>query len=425
LKTARLWKCLLALGLVALIGFVGVWLGTEIYVEIEFQKAKGALERYDFAAAYRHLQTCVRLRPQRFQIRFLAARTARRAGKYEEAREHLERCEELVEDAADFTLLENTLLRAQRGEVALVERPLWQLVEQNHPEKVMILEAMARGYIQVYCLPLADKCLKMLLGAEPDHAEGWAWRGAIYDMLNNQSEAEQYYKRALELRPDHDLCRLHLASFLQHANRVQEAFVHLQKLYEREPGNPDVLVGLARYYTGTAQPERARPLLAQALSQQPNNVQGLAEQAKLYFLEKRYSAAQDCLRRALAVDPSERAVNYLLYQCFKKAGKKAAARAQHAKFKQLDKDLARTAEILRHDLAKDRRNPDLYYELGRIFSRHGRPDRGLFWFQHALTLNPKHRATHQALAAYFERAGKKEYAAVHRAKGMGKAGSRP
>jgi tetratricopeptide (TPR) repeat protein len=416
MKNARPLKWLLALGLVALIGFLAVWLGTEIYVEVQFHKAEAALERYDFAAAREHLQTCVRLRPDRFRIRFLAAQTARRAGKYEEAQEHLERCEDLVDDPADYTLLESTLLRAQRGEVAQVESILWQLVEKDHPEKALILEALARGYIQVYCLPLADKCLKMLLEQEPEHAEAWVWRAAIYDMLDNRPEAEQYYNRALELRPDHDLCRLNLASFLQHANRVKEAFAHLQQLYERQPDNPEVLVGLARYYMGTAQHAQAAPLLARALAQQPNHVQGLTEQAKLYLLEKKPAEAEACLRKSLAADPSDRAANYLLYQCFEKAGKKAAARVQHAKFKQLDKDLGRTEAILRHDLAKDRRNPDLYCELGRIFSRHGRADRGLYWFQHALTLNPNHRATHRALAAYFERTGKKEYAAMHRAR---------
>jgi tetratricopeptide (TPR) repeat protein len=416
LKSARPVKLLLALGLAGLVAVGAVWLSTEIYVEIQFQKAKSALARYDFAGAREHLQTCVRLRPDRFQIRFLAAQTARRAGNYEEALEHLERCEALVEDPADFTLLESTLLRAQRGEVALVERPLWQLVEKDHPEKVLILEAMARGYIQVYCLPLADRCLKMLLKEEPDHAEAWAWRAAIYDMLDNRLEAQQYYERALELRPDNDTCRLHLASFLQHSNRVREAFAHLQKLYERQPDNPDVLVGLARYYMATSQYPRAGEMLVQALAQHPDHGQGLAEQGRLYLLEKKPVQAEACLRRALAADPSDRAYNYMLYQCLKRAGKEAAARVQHARFKQLDKDLSRTAVIMRYDLAKEPRNPDLYYELGRIFSRHGRADRGLFWYQHALTLNPNHRRTHQALAAYFESAGKKEYAALHREK---------
>jgi tetratricopeptide (TPR) repeat protein len=290
------------------------------------------------------------------------------------------------------------------------------LVEKNHPEKGQILEALARGYIQVYCLPLADKCLKMLLEEQPDHAEAWLWRAAIYDMLGNRPEAQEYYERSLELRPDNDICRLRLASFLQHANRVREAFKHLEQLYQRQPHNPDVLVGLARYYTGTGQPGRARKLLAEALAIQPNHIQGLAEQAKLALLEKKPGQAEACLRTALAVDPSDRSVNYVLYQCLEKAGKKAAARKQLAEFKLLDKDLNRTEAIMRHDLAKDRRNPDLYCELGRIFSRHGRPDRGLYWYQHALTLNPNHLATHQNLADYYEKAGKTDVAAIHRNK---------
>jgi tetratricopeptide (TPR) repeat protein len=391
----------------------------EIYVEVQFQKAQSALERYDFSTARKHLQSCLRLRPDRFRFCFMAARTARRAGCYDEAQEHLEHCEDLTAGEDNLTLLESTLLRAQRGEVAAVESLLWSLVEKDHPEKVIVLEALARGYIQVYCLPLADTCLKRLLKEAPDHAEAWSWRAAIYDMLGHRSEAQQYYERALELRPDDDACRLRLVAFLQHANRVKEVLPHLQQLYEKQPNNPDVLLGLARYYRSTDQPGRARELLGRALDIQPDHAQALVEQARVDILEKRLARAEACLRKALAADPSDKAVNYLLYQCLEKAGKTTAARRQWGKVKVLERDLNRTETILSYDLAKDRRNPDLYWELGQIFSRHGRPDRGLFWYQHALTLNPLHRRTHLALAAYYQSAGQPAKAAVHRQRAEG------
>jgi tetratricopeptide (TPR) repeat protein len=386
--TRRAWLILLLVALT--IGLLG-WLGTEAYAEIEFQRARSACERYEFDQALAHLRACLRLRSGRFQYCFLAARTARRAGRFPEAHEYLDRCQQMAGDNVNVSLLERLLLRAQQGEVLAVGDALWAAVKDDHPEKNLILEAMAQGYVQIGFLTLAELCLAPLVHEEPDHAEAWLWRAAVFEMMGNRQDTAGFYQRALELRPDNARYRLRLASFLLQVNSFQEARPHLEVLCAREPDNPDVLVAMARLLTETGRHDAARDFLDRALDIQANHAHGLMESAKLAFRNEQIAKAEDYLRRALAVDPTERAANYLLYQCLEKAGKKDEADRQLVRFKTVEKDLLRIGTILRTDLPRNPRQADLYYELSAIFARNGQVDVSRRWHQQASRLSENKR----------------------------------
>jgi tetratricopeptide (TPR) repeat protein len=391
-------RSLVPLTLVIVIVGTAGWLGTEVVAEISFRRAQEALRSFDYAAASGHLQTCLALRPNRFQFHFAAAQTERRAGNYRQALHHLDRCQHLAGDETDISSLERTLLHAQQGAVTQVENPLWLLVEQNHPDKLLILEALAGGYLGVYSLPLADKALKMLVEEEPAHAESWFLRGGICELLGAAKEGLDFYRRALELRPDNDSYRLRLANCLLQTHRIEEALPHLEQLCRNQPDNPDVLTGLARALSHTERKDRRKELLARALAAQPHHPRALAETAKLDLDEGRFTEAQDGLQKAIQADPSDQVNQYLLFQCLERAGKKEAARQQQARWKALGKEMARLEDIVRNELPKNPRSADLYFELGAIFARQGKPERARSSYQHALTCNPNHRAALQGLA---------------------------
>jgi tetratricopeptide (TPR) repeat protein len=381
--TRRAWLILLLVTFI--LGLVG-WLGTEAYAEVEFQLAQSDSDRYQFDEALKHLRVCLQLRPGRFQYCFAAARAARRAGRFHEAGEHLDRCQQMVGDGINVSLLERTLLRAQQGEVLAVDRPLWAAIKENHPEKNLILEALAQGYIQIGYLTMAEQCLAPLVQDEPDHAEAWLWRAAVFELMGNRQDTAGFYGKALELRPDNSRYRLRLALFLLQVSSFQEARPHLEKLCTLEPDNPDVLAGMARLLTETGSHDAAHELLDRALQIQPKHAQALIESAKLAFRNEQMARAEDCVRQALALEPTERTANYLLYQCLEKEGKKNEAARQLVRLKTIEKDLLRIGTILRTDLPRNPRQADLYHELSAIFARNGRLDLSRVWQQQAARL---------------------------------------
>src|SRR5262249_34665266 len=76
--------------------------------------ADKAIARRDYPRARTHLEKYLKVRPDSAAVHLLAARTARRAGAYDQAERHLKECERL-KGQADAVKLERTLLAFQRG----------------------------------------------------------------------------------------------------------------------------------------------------------------------------------------------------------------------------------------------------------------------------------------------------------------------
>src|SRR5260370_41350553 len=135
--------------LLAIATFGAYLLGRHLWAGYHWQAAQTALAQNNFVQALAHLKRCLEVRHDA-ETQFLVARTARRAGDYDEAVQRLGECERL-QGRTPAVALEQVLLRAQRGDLAAdVEGQLWALVQQYHQHSLLILEAMALIYIYTY-----------------------------------------------------------------------------------------------------------------------------------------------------------------------------------------------------------------------------------------------------------------------------------
>jgi predicted Zn-dependent protease len=160
-------------------------------------------------------------------------------------------------------------------------------------------------------------------------------------------------------------------------------------------------------------PDEARRLLEQVLAQEPHNGLALAERGRLALEYDSPAEAERWLRRAAAECPAERTVLYNLFQCLQRIGKQEEAAEIKAKFTALDSDLVQLREAIQQ-VAKTPHDPEPRYKAGLILLRNDRNKDGLRWLASALVENPRHAATHRALAEYYERSGDWKRAAQHR-----------
>src|SRR5439155_24567809 len=147
---------------------------------------------------------------------------------------------------AEEVTLERDLIRAQRGDVAGVENQLLRFIEHDHPDTLLILEALCQGYIKSYRLPHALRCLERWLERRPDDVQALLWRAEVEQLRSSTQEALADYRRVVELSPEHDSARLRLAELLAAEHQPAEAVPHFERLRQRQPANPPVLLGLAR-----------------------------------------------------------------------------------------------------------------------------------------------------------------------------------
>jgi tetratricopeptide (TPR) repeat protein len=288
------------------------------------------------------------------------------------------------------------------------------LVEDGHPDKLLILEAVTRGYVRGRRTEEALGCLKRWLEFEPDDAAALALRARIYDENKSYQAAITDYAHILSVDADNDAARFGLANALLAFKQPREAFGHFQVLKEHHYPKPDVLAGLARCHQEFGEIDEARKLFDALLANYPDHAPALTERAKLALADQQTDEAEVLLRRALQHDPAYREAHYTLYLCLKQAGKEEEAAKQNEKRKQVEADLMRLFELMNHEIPHNPQNPDLMHEVALICLRNSAPDMALFWLRRALRYDPEHRASHQALADYFESIGQHQQAAEHR-----------
>jgi len=382
-----------------------------------WQAAQVAIDRRDFSEAITHLKACVRAWPDDVPTHFLLARTERRAGKLDEAEEHLVACQRLMarQEGAigPDTNLEWALLKAERGGLAEVENHLQTRLRESHPDSLLILETLSWNTMWSGRLKEAHRYLEMWLKRQPSDHEALVRRGWVFEHLFNGPGAIDDYKAALASQPDDDDVRLRVTQLLLGANQPADAFEYLQPLMQTRGSEPDVAVCLARYQRLMGEIEQSEKTLTKLLGSHSGNPQATAELGMLAMEKGQMGEAERLLRDAYAKDPQNRLVTYSLGQCLEKLGKRDEVKKIKEAMERQETAAKRMDQLIQ-DVMKHPYDPSLRHEVGMIFLQNGFSEDGLRWLRTALQVDPSHRATHQSLAEYFERSGKTEEAARHR-----------
>ncbi len=376
--------------------------------------ALAALERWDFARAHADLAYCVDVWPDDAATRFLAAQAARRAGLFDEADEHLARAERAGYNRERIAL-EWALLRAERGEVRAVEGPLLSRVAQDDLDTPLILEALALGYVHVYRLPDAGRCLDLLLQRQPRNVFALKWRGLCLEGIGVQEKAVEDFRKAVAIDPDYDDARRLLADRLSvRLKRYPEALEHFEVLHQRHPDDSGVTIGLARCRRLMGEGDQARQLLEEVLRAAPEHLGALAERGQLALDENRPADAACDLRRAAdAVAAPDRQVLHGLERALRQLGKTEEAAAVHARGQRMDQDVKDFTEVLKA-IGAHPQDAALYCRAAAICRRNGQDAEELRWLQGALSRDPNHGPAHAALAEYYERHADPDAAERHR-----------
>ncbi len=399
--------------LVVLLLLLGLALaGRHCWAYWHYREAQKALSLRDFAGAEQHFVQSLKVWSSSTEVHLKAARAARKAGDFEETGRLLRRFRELGGDA-EAIHLEYLLVQVQRGRLADAGPQLVNRLIQNHPDSIAILEVLTLAYIQTYQLATALECLRRWLELEPGRPEAWLLQAYVFKRLQNPSEALASYRRAVELDPDNDDARFELAGQLARANDVEAALAQFESLRQRQGDTPAVLTGLAYCRRAMAQPEEARPLLEAVLAEHPRDWRALAERGRLALEYESAAEAEKWLRQAAAIAPYEGDVSYSFCRCLGQLGKHQEAAEVLARHNRVQDNLARMSDLSR-EIAVTPHDPALRCEAGLLLLRNGLESEGLRWLESALFEDPRHAATHQALADYYERRGHREKAEMHR-----------
>jgi tetratricopeptide (TPR) repeat protein len=402
------WRVVLVLGvLVALAGG-----GVVLWARYQWQAAAEALTRDDLGHARTHLAWCLRFWPNDPSVHLLAARTARRQDDLDEAARHLAECRRLQGVSPD-NALEWALLRAQQGDLE-ADAVLWARAELDGPEVPLILESLAKGYLATFRLTEALDAVDHLLQRGPEHCTGHFLRGTIVEGLGRPEDALAEYRKALDLDPWSDSARRRLAASLHSLGNAREAAAHYETLRRRLGDDSEVLLGLARCRLDAHDLAEAGDLLDAVLARHPDDVAALVERGRVAFQADGAAAAEPWLQRAVACGPHDLEAQRLLLLYLEAQDKRTEAHECLARLSEIEADHTRSNALMLQVLESPH-DPALRCEIGTLLLRNGRPAQGVQWLFTALKEDPHYGPAHAALADYYDRTGRPELGAAHRA----------
>jgi tetratricopeptide (TPR) repeat protein len=390
---------LLAAVTLALFGVAGLLLvphGRGLY---HFRAAERANARWDFDEARSHLAVCLEVWPESAPTRLLAARTARRANRLDEAERHLVRLQ-AAHGSSDQTAREWALLSAERGELDRVEDYLKSTVAPDDPDAPLVLEALARGYLLTDRLGSLLECTQLWLQVRPGDTHALFFRGLAWERLGHAGEAIPAYREAVAADPDNAEAQLHLGELLLTGTQgAAEALEHFERAQARRPSDVAARLGRARCHKALGNTAVARDLLDALLAEHPDNARALAERGRLALDENDAACAEARLRRAVALAPDDREALHGLIRALWMEDKQQEAKELEPRFQKLSADLARFQQLVQA-VAKEPRNLALRTEAGEICLRHGRRDEGLRWLAGVLQVDPTYAPARAALKAF-------------------------
>jgi len=410
----RPWRALAGLLLLAAIGLGAGIAGLQVWARYHYQSAQRALERHQLKEARAHLESCLQVWPSSFDVHLLAAQTARRLDDYESAERHLARCQELRGGLPEEVVLEQSLIRAQRGGMDSVMPYLRSLMEQNHPSTPLIVDAMVRGYLRAYRFGEAGTLLTLWQKLRPDDVLAYLLMGYVREQIGPEDEAVRNYERVLELEPDSDDARLRVVDLLLDRSLPAQALEHAQHLAQRRPGDPSILVRLARCFFDQGRSQEAEETVDRVLAEDSRYRPALALKGQLALKLGRPAEAERCLREALSMGAGDHHAQFALTRSLREQGKAQEAEAAEARLMVIEADARRIRKIFREDINESPNDPRLRTEVGDILLRAGAEREGVRWLYSALRQRPTYAPAHRALANYFERIGQPERAAPHR-----------
>jgi tetratricopeptide (TPR) repeat protein len=389
-----------------------------LWAQYHLRVARQALERYAFDEAQHHLDLCLQVRFGSAAVRRLAAQTARRRDACDEAERHLAACVQL-EGMTPETAREQLLLTAQQGDLDDMAGLLRPKTGADDPETVLVLEALAKGYLNRAAPLDAVECLNRLLECQPRHPQAWLLRARAWEGLDRNGKAEHEpdalrdYEKAVELAPSFE-ARRGLAGSLYRVGRPWDAFREYQRLRRVQADDPEILLGLARCQYSLAEVDEARHLLDDLLRQHPDHAGALLERGRLLLHAGEAAEAEMSLRQAAATSPpGDREARLVLYRCLELEHKDAEARRCLDLLRANEANVLEGDRLIRQANAAPR-DTALRCTIALQLLRLGREQDGLSGLFLVLDQDPRYGPAHAALADYFERTGQPARAARHR-----------
>jgi tetratricopeptide (TPR) repeat protein len=189
------------------------------------------------------------------------------------------------------------------------------------PNNTTVQYLLADSYLHSH----QEKCLldflQKLLQSSPNSATVHMLMGEAYDNLGRTSQAIEEFKAAEAEAPSMPLVHFGLGYFYWEQRLFTQAAAEFQREIDSRGNQAVAMAYLGEIALRGGNPEKAQPLLQEALRQNPKIRIAHFDLGIIYTQKKKYAQAEEELERAIALDPKRPDAFYRLAQVYRFEGK--------------------------------------------------------------------------------------------------------
>jgi tetratricopeptide (TPR) repeat protein len=171
-------------------------------------------------------------------------------------------------------------------------RDLAQQAVKSRPESIVVRTLAARVALARGDLRAAETDLVLIAKVTPDSPQVQTLLGDLYRRQGKLSVSERAYARALELDPSSLPALTGVLQSDLDAHRLDEARTKVTTRLEQEPKNPSLLILTGRVLAATGDMPRAESMFREAVTVDPNRMDGYVALAGLYKAQRKLDDAR-------------------------------------------------------------------------------------------------------------------------------------
>ena len=265
--------------------------------------------------------------------------------------------------------------------------------------------AIAVGHHQAGRLEAAEQIYRLILQAEPNHADAIHLLGVIAHQVGNHEVALQYIGRAIGLQGDVALFHNNLGESHRALRRIPEAITCFRRALELKPDFAEAQNNLGIAFKDQGNLGEATACFHRALELRPDYAEAHNNLGNALMDQGKLHEATACWRRALELRPDYAEAhnnlgNALIGQgklheataCWRRALELKPDYAEaHINLGDALKDLGKLDEAIAHHRRALELQPgfaQLHYRLGNVFNVQGKLDEAVACYRRALELKP-------------------------------------
>jgi tetratricopeptide (TPR) repeat protein len=368
--------------------YVGYHLST-LLNEIQLQEAVATADRYGASL------DCA-------QVRLLAIRAYRQSGDLQDA-EHLLAASESLITSPNRVFQERTLIQVRMGRLTSGnEAQLPRLLRASDLDSRDVCESFVIGFRLNRRFEQAAVLLDAWKTDWPRDYRPHYHEGLMRQTLADWDSAIISYRKAIDISPLADICRVRLGECLSQTGRGEESCEQFQIVTSRDLKNVAAWRGLAEALQKQGLNAAAREAQVNVLQLEPGSYAARLAIAEIDFDNGDVPGAEKIISELASVWPDDARTLYLLSRSAVSRGRHEESKKFQESWKAADTAVQRMEEEIQL-LAKSPNDIDLQVSIGIAMLNHYSRELGRQYVAAALQVVPDHATAIAALAEFEEK----------------------